>query len=183
MAMTVHVDIVSAEGEIFPDSLRWSMLTALWVNWELRRVIRRWLRLKPERSGSTRGSGEMRHFTSPAAFWSSSPVITILADTAIRARDLDEAAAEEANGAQERLPVHADFEYAKGPGGIGGSGGSIEGYRKAAQSQEITERLPFLPKKTLPNRKGFLSLCIVSPKCYLLSAGGCQKKGDKPGIA
>ncbi|MCB1829561.1 MAG: F0F1 ATP synthase subunit epsilon [Chromatiaceae bacterium] len=117
MAMTVHVDIVSAEGEIFSGLAE--MVYAHGVMGELGIAPRHTpliTRLKPGEVRIDQGSGEMRHFYVSGGILEIQPhVITILADTAIRARDLDEAAAEEAKRrAEEALSgQHADFEYAK----------------------------------------------------------------------
>jgi F-type H+-transporting ATPase subunit epsilon len=72
-------------------------------------------RLKP---GEVRveNRGEMQHFYVSGGILEVQPhVVTVLADTAIRAHDLDEAAAEEAKRrAEEALAgQQADFEYAK----------------------------------------------------------------------
>lgn len=116
MAMTVHVDIVSAEGEIFSGMAE--MVYAHGVMGELGIAPRHTplvTRLKP---GEVRveNRGEMQHFYVSGGILEVQPhVVTVLADTAIRAHDLDEAAAEEAKRrAEEALAgQQADFEYAK----------------------------------------------------------------------
>jgi F-type H+-transporting ATPase subunit epsilon len=114
--MTVHVDIVSAEGEIFSGMAE--MVYAHGVMGELGIAPRHTplvTRLKP---GEVRveNRGEMQHFYVSGGILEVQPhVVTVLADTAIRAHDLDEAAAEEAKRrAEEALAgQQADFEYAK----------------------------------------------------------------------
>ncbi|MCB1760851.1 MAG: F0F1 ATP synthase subunit epsilon [Gammaproteobacteria bacterium] len=116
MAMTVHVDIVSAEGEIFSGLAE--MVYAHGVMGELGIAPRHTplvTRLKPGEVRVENG-GEMQYFYVSGGVLEIQPhVVTVLADTAIRAHDLDEAAAEEAKRrAEEALAgQQADFEYAK----------------------------------------------------------------------
>ena len=116
MAMTVHVDIVSAEGAIFSGLAE--MVYAHGVMGELGIAPRHTplvTRLKPGEVRVEKG-GEMQHFYVSGGILEVQPhLVTVLADTAVRARDLDEAAAEEAKRlAEEALEGHqADFEYAK----------------------------------------------------------------------
>ena len=118
MAMTIHVDIVSAEGEIFSGLAE--MVYAPAVMGEVGIAPRHTplvTRLKP---GEVRvdlgGSKEMQHFYVSGGILEIQPhVVTVLADTAIRAADLDEAAAEEAKRRAEDAMADrsAEFEYAK----------------------------------------------------------------------
>jgi F-type H+-transporting ATPase subunit epsilon len=117
MSMTIHVDIVSAEGEIHSGSAE--MVYAPAVMGELGIAPRHTplvTRLKPGEIRVDTGSGEMRHFYVSGGILEIQPhVVTVLADTAIRAADIDEAAAVEAKRkAEEALSGHqAEFEYAK----------------------------------------------------------------------
>ncbi|MCP5417220.1 MAG: F0F1 ATP synthase subunit epsilon [Chromatiaceae bacterium] len=117
MAMTVHVDIVSAEGEIFSGLVE--MIYAHGVMGELGIAPRHTplvTQLKPGEIRVDKGGGEMQHFYVSGGILEVQPhVVTVLADTAVRARDLDEAAAQEAKRrAEEALAgQQADFEYAK----------------------------------------------------------------------
>ncbi len=117
MSMTIHVDIVSAEGEIHSGSAE--MVYAPAVMGELGIAPRHTplvTRLKPGEIRVDTGSGEMKHFYVSGGILEIQPhVVTVLADTAIRAADIDEAAAVEAKRkAEEALSGHqAEFEYAK----------------------------------------------------------------------
>ncbi|MES9854489.1 MAG: F0F1 ATP synthase subunit epsilon [Candidatus Thiodiazotropha sp. L084R] len=119
MAMTIHVDIVSAEGEIFSGVAE--MVYAPAVMGEVGIAPRHTpmvTQLKPgEIRVDTSGSGkDMQHFYVSGGILEVQPhVITVLADTAIRAADLDEAAAQEAKRrAEEAMSDRsAEFEYAK----------------------------------------------------------------------
>jgi F-type H+-transporting ATPase subunit epsilon len=118
MAMTIHVDIVSAEGEIFTGSAE--MVYAPAAMGEVGIAPRHTpmvTRLKPGEVRVEIGSGkEMQHFFVSGGILEVQPhVVTILADTALRAADLDEAAAVEAKRRAEEAISNktADFEYAR----------------------------------------------------------------------
>ena len=117
MAMMIHVDIVSAEGEIHSGQAE--MVYAPAIMGEVGIAPRHTplvTRLKPGEIRVDTGSGEMKHFFVSGGILEVQPhVVTVLADTAIRAHDLDEAAAEDAKRrAEEALSGQkADFEYAK----------------------------------------------------------------------
>lgn len=117
MAMMIHVDIVSAEGEIHSGQAE--MVYAPAVMGEVGIAPRHTplvTRLKPGEIRVDTGGGEMKHFFVSGGILEVQPhVVTVLADTAIRAHDLDEAAAEDAKRrAEEALSgQQADFEYAK----------------------------------------------------------------------
>jgi F-type H+-transporting ATPase subunit epsilon len=118
MAMTIHVDIVSAEGEIFSGMAE--MVYAPAVMGEVGIAPRHTplvTRLKPgEVRVDTGGGKEMQQFYVSGGVLEVQPhVVTVLADTAVRAADLDEAAAQEAKQrAEEAMSERgAEFEYAK----------------------------------------------------------------------
>jgi F-type H+-transporting ATPase subunit epsilon len=117
MAMMIHVDIVSAEGEIHSGQAE--MVYAPAIMGEVGIAPRHTplvTRLKPGEIRVDTGSGEMKHFFVSGGILEVQPhAVTVLADTAIRAHDLDEAAAEDAKRrAEEALSgQQADFEYAK----------------------------------------------------------------------
>jgi len=117
MAMTIHVDIVSAEGAIHSGVAE--MVYAPAEMGEVGIAPRHSpliTRLKPGDVRVDTGRGEMEHFYVSGGMLEVQPhVVTILADTAIRARDLDEAAALEAKQrAEDALAGQAAaFEYAK----------------------------------------------------------------------
>ncbi|MBV2121316.1 MAG: F0F1 ATP synthase subunit epsilon [Candidatus Thiodiazotropha taylori] len=118
MAMTIHVDIVSAEGEIFSGVAE--MIYAPAVMGEVGIAPRHTplvTQLKPGEIRVDTGSGkDMQHFYVSGGILEIQPhVVTVLADTAIRAADLDEAAAQEAKRRAEEAMADrsAEFEYAK----------------------------------------------------------------------
>ena len=105
MAMTFHCDIVSAEQEIF--SGRVTMLSATGTIGELGIMPGHAPLLTGIRPGPVRlklDDGEEEVFYASGGFLEVQPgVVTILADTALRADDIDEAAAVEAQQAAERM--------------------------------------------------------------------------------
>lgn len=117
MAMTMHLDIVSAEEEIFSGTVHevyapsksgeigiFPRHTQL-----LSQLTAGEVRIKPEH-------GEMLHFFVSGGMLEVQPhVVTVLADTAIRAKDLDEAQALEAKQhAEEAMGEReADMDFAR----------------------------------------------------------------------
>lgn len=104
MAMTVHVDIVSAEAEIFSGTA--TMVHASGVMGDLGIMPRHaplLTKLKPGEVRVERADGEEEHYYVSGGMLEIQPhVITVLADTAVRAKDLDEAAAVEAKERAEQ---------------------------------------------------------------------------------
>ena len=104
MAMTMHCNIVSAEEEIF--SGRVTMLVATGSLGELGIMPGHAPLLTGLRPGPVRllmDNGEEEVFFASGGFLEVQPgMATILADTALRADDLDEAAAVEAKDAAEK---------------------------------------------------------------------------------
>ena len=117
MAMTMHVDIVSAEREIFSGPAE--MLTATAELGEVGILPRHSQMLAGLRPGqvSVRISEteEQVFYVSGGLLEVQPHVVTILADSAERAKDLDEAAALEAKQRAEQTLSDrtSDFEYAK----------------------------------------------------------------------
>ena len=118
MSMTIHVDIVSAEGEIFSGAAE--MVYAPAAMGEVGIAPRHTpmvTRLKPgEIRVDTGGGAAMQHFYVSGGILEVQPhLVTVLADTALRAADLDEAAAMEAKRRAEEAISNktAEFEYAK----------------------------------------------------------------------
>jgi len=116
--MTMHVDIVSAEESIFSGTVE--ELYAPGEMGELGifpRHTQLVTRLKPgEVRVKREGQSEQEmYFVSGGILEVQPHVVTVLADTAVRAKDLDEAAALEAKKqAEEALAdKKADFDYAK----------------------------------------------------------------------
>jgi F-type H+-transporting ATPase subunit epsilon len=106
MAMTMHVDVVSAEEEIFSGAA--TMLFAPGVMGDLGILPRHaplLTRIKPGevRVVTEQGDEEEVFFVSGGMLEIQPQAVTILADTAIRAHDIDEAAALEAKERAEKL--------------------------------------------------------------------------------
>jgi len=105
MATTLRVDIVSAESEIFSGEA--SMVVATGEMGELGIAPRHApliTRLKPGQVRVIQDGGEEQFFYVSGGILEVQPqVVTILTDTAMRAKDLDEASAKKAKEEAERL--------------------------------------------------------------------------------
>lgn len=118
MAMTINVDIVSAEGAIHSGSAEMVYAPAemgeVGISPRHTPLV---TRLKPGEVRVDEGHGkEQQHFYVNGGILEVQPhLVTVLADTAVRAADLDEAAALEAKQKAEEVLAgkRADFEYAK----------------------------------------------------------------------
>lgn len=117
MAMTLHCDIVSAEHEIYSGTVEMVFAPAeMGEVGILPRHSPLITRLKPgEVRVKVTGEGEQNFYVSGGILEVQPHVVTVLADTAVRARDLDEAKALEAKQrAEETLANKAsEFEEAK----------------------------------------------------------------------
>lgn len=117
MAMTMHVDIVSAEAEIFSGVA--AMVIAPGELGDIGILPRHsplLSRLKPgEVRVQTPEGQEDSYFISGGVLEIQPHVVTVLADTAVRAEDLDEAAAIEAKRKAEEAMADkkSDFDYAR----------------------------------------------------------------------
>jgi len=104
MAMTMHVDIVSAEAEIFSGTAE--VVVAPAAMGEVGIYPRHTQMLSPLKPGEvrvTKQGGEEESFYVSGGILEVQPHhVTILSDTAVRAHDLDEAAAMEAKQAAEQ---------------------------------------------------------------------------------
>jgi len=114
--MTIHVDIVSAEKEIYSGTAE--MVFAPLVTGEVGILPRHAPLLARMKAGEVRvrtGTEELSFFVSGGMLEVQPHVVTVLADTAQRAKDLDEAAALKAKErAEEALRDRkADIDYAK----------------------------------------------------------------------
>lgn len=117
MAMTIHVDIVSAEKEIFSGPAEMVSATAEYGEVGIMpRHSQLLARLKPGQVRVKVPNEEERIFYVSGGLLEVQPhVVTVLADTAERARDLDEAAALRAKEQAEQAMANrtGDFEYAR----------------------------------------------------------------------
>jgi len=117
MAITMHVDIVSAEEEIFSGSAR--MLFASAVMGEVGILPRHAPLLTQLRPGEVRvqtpEGNEEFYYVSGGMLEVQPHTVTVLADTAIRAKDLDEASALQAKQAAEQAlqDRKSELDYAK----------------------------------------------------------------------
>jgi F-type H+-transporting ATPase subunit epsilon len=103
MANTIHVDIVSAEGQIFAGDANMVFVPA--AEGEIGIAPRHAPLLATLRPGEVRvqieGAEEQVFYVGGGALEIQPKQVTVLADTATRARDLDEAAAIEAKRSAE----------------------------------------------------------------------------------
>lgn len=103
MAMTMHLDIVSAETELFSGLAE--VVVAPAIMGEVGIHARHTPMLTPLKPGEvhiTKPGGEEEYIYVSGGMMEVQPsVVTILSDTAVRAQDLDEAAAMEAKQAAE----------------------------------------------------------------------------------
>jgi F-type H+-transporting ATPase subunit epsilon len=115
--MTIHVDIVSAEEEIFSGPAE--MVFASAVMGEVGILPRHAPLLTQLRPGEVRikvpDGGEQFFYVSGGMLEVQPHVVTVLADTAVRAKDLDEAAALQAKERAEQAMQDktSEFEYAR----------------------------------------------------------------------
>lgn len=117
MAMTIHVDIVSAEAEIFSGTA--NMVFAPAEMGEVGIAPRHTpllTRLKPgEVRVQMEGQEEQFFYVSGGMLEIQPHVVTVLADTALRAKDIDEAAALKVKERAEKAMADkaSDFDYAR----------------------------------------------------------------------
>jgi len=117
MAMTMHVDIVSAEAEIFSGTA--NMVFAPAEMGEVGIAPRHTPLLTRLKAGEVRvqmdGQEEQFFYVSGGMLEIQPHVVTVLADTAMRATDLDEAAAQRVKARAEKAMTDrkSDFDYAK----------------------------------------------------------------------
>jgi F-type H+-transporting ATPase subunit epsilon len=117
VAMTIHCDIVSAEEQIFSGLVEMLVATGdlgeLGVTYGHAPLL---TSLKPGPIRVVAQNGEEQIYYVSGGFLEVQPgVISVLADTAIRATDVDEAAAEEARKHAEHALANqsGDFDYGR----------------------------------------------------------------------
>jgi len=117
MAMTIHCDIVSAEEQIFSGLVEMLVATGdlgeLGVTYGHAPLL---TSLKPGPIRVVAQNGEEQIYYVSGGFLEVQPgVVSVLADTAIRATDVDEAAAEEARRHAEQVLAKqsGDFDYGR----------------------------------------------------------------------
>ena len=133
MAMTLHVDIVSAEQEIYSGTAE--MVFAPLVTGGVGVLPRHApliARMKPGEVRVRTGTEELLFYVSGGILEVQPHVVTVLADTAIRAKDLDEAAALTAKQrAEEALKDRkSDFDYAKAQAELADAVAQLRSIRK-----------------------------------------------------
>jgi F-type H+-transporting ATPase subunit epsilon len=134
MSMTIHVDIVSAEEQIFSGPAE--MVYAPAVMGEVGIAPRHTPLISPLKPGEVRldvGGGKEEFFFISGGILEVQPhVVTILSDTAIRADDLDEAAALEAKKRAEAALVDqkSDLDVAKARAEIAAAAAQIAAIKK-----------------------------------------------------
>jgi F-type H+-transporting ATPase subunit epsilon len=134
MAMTIHVDIVSAEEQIFSGPAE--MVYAPAVMGEVGIAPRHTPLVSPLKPGEVRldvGGGKEEFFFISGGILEVQPhVVTVLSDTAIRANDLNEAAALEAKKRAEDAmnDQMSDLEIAKARAEIAAAAAQIAAIQK-----------------------------------------------------
>ena len=137
--MTLHIDIVSAEAEIFSGTA--TMVFAPAEMGEVGIAPRHTpllTRLKPgEVRVQTQEGEELSFFVSGGMLEVQPHVVTVLADTAIRADDLDEAQALEARERAEKMLADksADIDYAKAQAELAQSMAQLAAIRKLRETR------------------------------------------------
>ncbi len=139
MAMTMHVDIVSAEAEIFSGTAE--MVVAPAKMGEVGIFPRHTPLLTPLKPGEVRvileGGEEQTFYVSGGILEVQPHVVTVLSDTAVRAADLDEAAALEAKRrAEEALKDRkSDIDYARAQAELAEAVAQLQAIQKLRKKQ------------------------------------------------
>ena len=134
MAMTTHVDIVSAEKEIWSGKA--TMVFAPGIMGELGIAPRHTPLLTKLKAGEVRVRGENGEdesfFISGGMLEIQPHVVTVLSDTATRADDLDEAAAIEAKQRAEEAMANknAEMDFAKASAELAEAAALVETIKK-----------------------------------------------------
>ncbi len=135
MAMTIHVDIVSAEAEIYSGQAEMVFAPALMGEVGIAPGHTPMLtRLKPGEVRLKLSDGSEEAFYVSGGVLEVQPrMVTVLSDTAVRAHDIDEAAALEAKEHAEQMLTDrsAQIDYAK----------ALAEYAEAAAQLQAIQRL------------------------------------------
>ncbi|MGH8538664.1 MAG: F0F1 ATP synthase subunit epsilon [Gammaproteobacteria bacterium] len=135
MAMTIHVDIVSAEAEIYSGQAEMVFAPALMGEVGIAPGHTPMLtRLKPGEVRLKLSDGSEEAFYVSGGMLEVQPrMVTVLSDTAVRAHDIDEAAALEAKQRAEQMlsDRSAQIDYAK----------ALAEYAEAAAQLQAIQRL------------------------------------------
>ena len=140
MAMTLHVDIVSAEQEIYSGAAE--MLLAPLETGEIGVLPRHSPLLARLRPGEVRvrmsGREDLYFYVSGGLLEIQPSVVTVLADTALRAKDIDEAAVLKAKAAAEEAMKsrQSGIEYARAQADLAQAVAQLRTVRK------LREKLP-----------------------------------------
>jgi F-type H+-transporting ATPase subunit epsilon len=140
MAMTLHVDIVSAEKEIYSGTAE--MVFAPLATGEVGVLPRHApliARMKPGEVRVRTSTEELQFYVSGGVLEVQPHVVTVLADTAIRAKDLDEAAAQAAKQrAEEALKDRkADIDYAQAQADLAQAIAQLRSIRKLRDKTKL----------------------------------------------
>jgi len=116
MAMTIHVDIVSAEAALYSGQAE--LVVAPAIQGDVGIMPRHAPLLTPLKEGEVRvktGDKEDSYYVSGGMLEVQPYKVTVLSDTAVRAHDLDEEAALEAKRRAEKLMTdrQTDVDYAR----------------------------------------------------------------------
>lgn len=136
--MTVHVDIVSAEAEIFSGLAE--MVFAPAVMGEVGVLPGHAPLVTTLKPGEVRvrlpGGEEQSFYVSSGMLEIQPHVVTVLSDTALRAADLDEAAALEAQERAERMLAdrQADFDEAQARAELAQAAAQLQAIRRLRRS-------------------------------------------------
>jgi F-type H+-transporting ATPase subunit epsilon len=134
MAMTMHINIVSAESEIFSGTV--TQVYAPAEAGEVGIMARHTQMLSTLKPGVVRiveESGEVQSFYVSGGILEVQPhIVTILSDTALRAADIDESAAMEAKARAEAAMKDkaSDMDYAKAKSELLAAVAQIEALKK-----------------------------------------------------
>jgi F-type H+-transporting ATPase subunit epsilon len=132
--MTIHIDIVSAEAEIFSGTA--TMVFAPAEMGEVGIAPRHTAlltRLKPgEVRVQTEGQEEQFFYVSGGILEVQPHLVTVLADTALRARDLDEAEALKVKERAEKALADrtSEFDYAKAQAELAEASAQLQSIRR-----------------------------------------------------